>query len=106
MSMSTRQIFHTRCMFLAAICWTIAVASAAAAEPPNLVLNGGFSQVQDGNPANCQTAGDAKDVTQTLSAARDADGRAVAKLACTRFDYRGGASHAMLAQVGGVRRSR
>ncbi|MBM4019983.1 MAG: hypothetical protein FJ288_16955 [Planctomycetes bacterium] len=65
----------------------------------NLVANGDFSQVEGGRPVGWKAEGDAA-VEQALFAARDAEGRPVARLACTRFDARSPASHAMLAQAG------
>ena len=80
-----------------------APAAAPAAEPVNLVANGDFSQATGGKPDQWEAAGDSATVTQTLEAARDAEGRPFARLACTRFDPRGPSSHAMLAQTGSVR---
>jgi len=74
----------------------------AAEAPANLVANGDFSQVAAGRPDAWEAAGDARSVTQVLRAARDADGRPCAELACTRFEHQGPASHAMIAQVGRV----
>lgn len=79
-----------------------AAPSGRAAEPPNLVANGDFSRATDGKPDRWQTAGNPRDVAQTLEAVEDADGKPCAKLACTRFEKRGADSHAMLAQVGVV----
>jgi len=79
------------------------VAAASAAEPPNLVLNGDFSQAPGAKPEHWDVSGDAKTVTQTLAVERSADGTTYAKLACTRCDKNNPASHAMLAQVGGVK---
>jgi len=47
---------------------------AQAAEPANLVANGDFSQARDGKPENWSASGNETDVTQTLSAEKDADG--------------------------------
>ncbi len=80
---------------------SIAPALPAAAEAANLVANGDFSRVAAGAPADWAGAGDSH-VTQRLEAAKDADGRPYARLACARFDQRSPASHAMLAQVGKV----
>ena len=87
---------------LAAVLLACALAPAVRAgeaAPPNLVANGDFAQVTGGVPDRWQAAGDAS-VTQTLRAARDADGKPFAQLTCTRFERRTPASHAMLAQVG------
>ncbi len=80
-----------------------APAAAPAAEPVNLVANGDFAQATGGKPNQWEAAGDAASVTQTLAVARDAEGRPLARLACTRFDSQGPSSHAMLTQVGTVR---
>jgi hypothetical protein len=87
---------------LASLILLAAAVCAAAAEPENLVANGDFSQAGGGKPDRWQCAGDAG-VTQTLAAARDADGRPYAQLICTHYEHRSPASHAMLCQVGGVR---
>ncbi len=47
-------------------------------------------------------SGSAVNVTQTLTAERDADGKPFARLVCTRCARAGGDSHAMLAQNGQV----
>ena len=79
----------------------------AAEDRPNLVLNGDFSKIEKDAPAHWSTAGDGRVVQQALTVNRDDQGRSFARLACTRFEFRGGgASHAMLAQVGGVRLTR
>jgi hypothetical protein len=74
-----------------------------AAEPVNLIANGDFAKAADGKPDGWQTAGNPKDVDQTLSVVPDTDGRLCAKLACTRCEKRSAGSHAMLAQGGQVR---
>ena len=68
-------------------------AAARADEPANLVANGDFSEAADGAPARWHAAGDRR-VEQRLETARDADGNPYARLVCTRFEERGGASHA------------
>ena len=83
-------------LFLHAASW------AQRAESVNLVANGKFSQVINGLPDKWSTSGSAVDVSQTLSVEKDADGRAFARLVCTRCERQGGDSHAMLAQVGHV----
>ena len=83
-------------LFLPAASW------AQRAEPVNLVANGKFTQVINGLPDKWSTSGSAVDVSQTLSVEKDADGRAFARLVCTRCERQGGDSHAMLAQVGHV----
>ena len=75
---------------------------AQAGQGENLVANGDFAKTSAGAPVDWASAGDSH-VTQRLEAAKDADGRPYARLACTRFDQRSPASHAMLAQVGKVR---
>jgi len=88
--------------FPAAALLALALAGPTPAAPPqNLVSNGDFSRVAAGVPADWASAGD-QHVTQRLEAAKDAAGRPYARLACTRFDQRSPASHAMLAQVGKV----
>ena len=88
--------------FGGAVLFAIALAGwAYGGEPGNLVANGDFSRVAAGAPADWASAGDSH-VTQRLEAANDADGRPYARLACTRFDQRSPASHAMLAQIGKV----
>ncbi|MCY3020890.1 MAG: endo-1,4-beta-xylanase [Planctomycetota bacterium] len=82
------------------------VLALGAAEPPNLVGNGDFSQAADGKPAQWDTSGDGKSVTQTLTVARDAAGKPYAQLVCTRCEKLSPASHAMLAQVGVVKLSK
>ena len=83
----------------AAVVATVFAASAAwAAEPENLVANGGFSEAADGKPAHWHAAGD-QHVRQRLEVAQGSNGNPYARLACTQFDSRGGASHAMLAQT-------
>jgi hypothetical protein len=76
---------------------------AQAAEPANLVANGDFSQARDGKPENWSASGNETDVTQTLSAEKDADGKPFARLVCTRCECRGSDSHAMLSQFGRVK---
>jgi len=75
--------------------------AAPAAEPENLVANGDFSATADGRPARWQAPGDSG-VDQRLETARDSGGNPYARLVCTRFEERGQASHAMLAQTGAV----
>ena len=75
--------------------------SAYAAETVNLVPNGDFAKVTDGKPDQWRAEGDAS-VVQVLSAAKDADGRPIARLVCTRYEHGTPSSHAMLAQVGGA----
>lgn len=78
-----------------------APALAGAAGEGNLVANGTFEQWEGGAPVGWAAAGDSA-VRQTLTrAAGRADGYA-ARLACTAFERRSPASHAMLAQVGQV----
>lgn len=71
--------------------------------PANLVSNGDFSSVETGKPAGWTISGDAKSVDQKLSIEKAPDGRAFARLVCTRFEKSGPAAHAMIAQVGQVR---
>jgi len=68
----------------------------------NTVLNGDFSDVTNGKPVHWEISGNPRTVTQTLTVLRD-DENAFAKLECTRCEGKGGWTHAMLAQVGGVR---
>jgi len=79
----------------------MAASAALAAEAANLVVNGDFAKVTDGKPDGWRAEGDAS-VTQTLSTAKDADGRPIARLVCTRYEHGSPSSHAMLAQVGGA----
>ncbi len=78
------------------------VASAQHAEPVNLVANGDFARVVDGQPAQWATSGSAVNVSQVLTVEQDAEGRPFARLVCTRCEQSGGDSHAMLAQNGQV----
>lgn len=78
----------------------VLAAGAMGGEAGNLVANGDFSRVSGGKIEGWQTSGDTGSVTQVLSVAKDADGRAYAQLACSRFESKGPSSHAMLAQVG------
>ncbi|MEA3367264.1 MAG: hypothetical protein U9R68_04010, partial [Planctomycetota bacterium] len=89
----------TRLSLLAAV--LLVAAPAPAAEPENLVANGDFSETVDGRPKHWEAAGD-QHVDQRLEVARDPDGNPHARLVCTRFEQRGSASHAMLAQSGVV----
>jgi hypothetical protein len=71
--------------------------------PANLVANGDFSQVSNGQPDKWAASGSKIDVTQTLSVEKDADGKPFARLICTRCERRGGDSHAMLIQFGQIK---
>ncbi len=66
----------------------------------NLVINGDFTQAEDGTPVRWAAAGD-DSVSQSLTVA-PTKGNSCAKLVCTRCEARTGGSHAMLAQVGVV----
>lgn len=94
------------CNFHLLLTWLLvafaAVTPAAAAEPVNLVANGDFVQVVDGQPAQWTTSGSEADVEQRLTVEQDTDGRRFARLVCTRCEQRGTDSHAMLAQNGHV----
>ena len=79
-----------------------AVALAQSAEPVNLVANGDFSQVADGQPEKWSASGSRVNVTQTLRVEKDTDGHPFARLVCTRCERPGGDNHAMLAQNGQV----
>jgi len=95
--------FHPRAMPLVLFLLLAGMGSpqiAQATEPANLDANGDFSQVEKGRPVHWATSGDAT-VTQKLEAVVE-DGKPCAKLVCTRCEGGGGASHAMLAQVGVV----
>jgi len=85
-----------RIALLAAVLLAAPAATAGAAE--NLVANGDFAEAADGKPAHWSAAGD-QGVDQRLEIAKDAAGNPYARLVCTRFDQRGSASHAMLAQT-------
>jgi hypothetical protein len=73
------------------------------AEAVNLVVNGDFAQVTDGKPDMWSASGDKTDVTQTLSAEKDTDGKPFARLVCTRCERRGSDSQAMLIQFGQIK---
>lgn len=75
---------------------------AGAQSASNLVRNGDFRQVADGKPVGWELAGDARTVEQALEIVTDS-GRRCARLTCSRITGEGGATHAMLAQVGVVR---
>jgi hypothetical protein len=72
-----------------------------AADEKNVVLNGDFSQIENGKPVGWATSGD-QYVIQTLEIVSE-EGHRCAKLVCTRCEKRSPASHAMLAQVGAVK---
>jgi hypothetical protein len=94
--------FPVLCSF--ALLWaatTFAEEAKPSAAAPNLVANGDFSQAAGGKPDKWRADGDSS-VEQTLSVAKDADGRPYAKLVCTRCEHTSPASHAMLAQMGGA----
>jgi len=74
---------------------------ARAADEKNVVLNGDFSQVENGKPVGWAASGD-QYVVQTLEIVSE-EGRRCARLACTRCEKRTPSSHAMLAQVGAVK---
>lgn len=72
-----------------------------AAEPQNLIRNPQFTeQAKPGRPADWQTSGDSKRVEQRLSVEPGREGRAAARLTCTRIEPGSSASHAMLCQMG------
>ena len=71
--------------------------------PANLVVNGDFRQVVAGKPDKWSASGSKADVTQTLSAEKDADGKPFARLVCTRCERRDSDSHAMLTQFGQIK---
>jgi hypothetical protein len=68
----------------------------------NVVVNGDFSETKDHTPIGWETSGDPKTTTQAFSIVEE-DGNPVAKLACTRCEGKGGWTHAMICQVGGVK---
>jgi len=71
---------------------------AESAETKNTVVNGDFSQTEKGKPVGWAAYGD-QNVAQTLEVVSD-EGNPCARLVCTRFAKKTGASHAMIAQVG------
>lgn len=84
---------------LAACLFAATAAPADGAE--NLVANGDFAEAAGDGPVHWEAAGD-QHVDQRLEVARDSGANPHARLVCTRFEKRGPASHAMLAQTGVV----
>ena len=82
---------------VASLCALAAIPSAE-----NLVRNPSFEGGTDrhGAPAEWRASGDSRYLTQTLTLDRGRDGRACAKLSCTRFEHRNAACHAMICQMG------
>ncbi len=82
-----------------AVCLT-AAAGASAEKPANLIRNPDFALDADGDgvPDGWRVSGDAN-VVQTLSVARDEEGRPCARLQATAFKAAGPASHVMLCQM-------
>lgn len=94
-----------RTMFLALLTVPMSLLAQPDGSPAsaNLVANGDFSQVSNGQPDKWAASGSKTDVTQTLSVEKDADGKPFARLVCTRCDRRGSDSHAMLIQFGQIK---
>ncbi len=67
----------------------------------NGVVNGDFTQMQDGQPVGWATYGNARSVDQRLEIGEEA-GSHFARLVCTRCEKVDSSSHAMVAQVGKV----
>lgn len=82
-----------------AVCLT-AAAGASAEKPANLIRNPDFALDADGDgvPDGWRVSGDAN-VVQTLSVARDEQGRPCARLQATAFKAASLASHVMLCQM-------
>ena len=83
--------------------WTaIWLLAGTASGQTNLVRNPSFEEDRDarGIPDGWQTAGDSRQVTQTLSLDKGRDGKRCARLSCTRFVAGSSAAHAMLCQMG------
>lgn len=84
---------------LALLLWLAATAAWAGT---NLARNPSFEDGPDkrGGPAEWQASGDSRLVTQTLTLDQGRDGKRCARLACTRFEQRNAACHAMICQMG------
>ncbi len=89
-------------LVIAAALLAPAAAPVCAQDAVNLVVNGGFSEIEDGKPVGWETSGDPKTTTQTLSIVKE-DENPFAKLSCTRCEGKGGWTHAMICQLGGVK---